>query len=81
VISNDRIDEDKYSSLDHGIIRNPNVVRRDDISHVDSNNWTMTTNISIVEYQRRHQRRHIICEFQRLRDDEKYQSQDHGIDR
>jgi hypothetical protein len=71
----------KYSSLDRGIIRNPNVVSRDDISHVVSNDQKMTTNVSIVEDPRRHQRRYMICECQRSRDDEKYQSQDHEIDR
>jgi hypothetical protein len=42
--------KDKYASLDHGIIRNPNVISRDNISYVVPNDRKMTTNISIVEY-------------------------------
>jgi hypothetical protein len=71
----------KYSSLDSGIVRNLNVVSRGDISHVVSKGRKMTTNVWIVESPRGHQRRHIIYECQRSRDDEKYQSQDHEIDR
>jgi hypothetical protein len=70
-----------YSYLYRGIITNLNVISRDHISRVVSNDQTMITNVSNVEYLRRHQRRHIIYEYQRSRDDEKYQSQDHEIDR
>jgi hypothetical protein len=44
-------DDDKYQSHDRGITRNMNVVTRDDISRVNSNDQEMVTNnnLKIVE--------------------------------